>query len=379
MRGRSLAIALAVAGVTGAFSACKDNTVNQSSNTTNNFTTIGAGGGSVTGPDGTLANIPPGALDTSVDMAILYAEESEYPPIAGKLTPIGKIYSFLPHGQFFLVDATITMPAPNGQVDIYRAEPNGGWELFAKPKANGGFAKFRTSTFSFYAVAAGTGGCVRDLDCFTGQVCASGKCASGSDAGTDATPVDGSSGDGGGTADSGTCATPAPAGKSGTVTSTSDAGGTAAPTADGVASRQVGPDGGEFANDLRIKLGDFTNMCGYATEGKIKANSTIMFLDLFRSSSTATPPDYTAKPYTIGTSTSGTYKERINWSLGKLDAMCAAGSAPSPTGTITLTMIAVDRIVGSYDISNDGFGNAYSGNFDVPICNTTAAMSCCVP
>jgi len=360
-------VSVVIACVTTGFVACKDNTVNQTSNTTNNFTSIGTAGGVVTGPDGTRVDVPSGALDTTVNMGILEAADSPALPVT--LTPIGKIYAFLPHGQFFLIDSTITMPAPNGQVDIYRAEPGGKWELFAKPKATGGLVKFRTSTFSFYAVAAGSGGCVRDLDCITGQTCSSGACVTGGDAGGDATPVD----SGGETSTS--CSTPAPSGKSGTVT-----GSTGMPATDGVATVKSGPDGSEFVQEIRVKIGDFTNMCGYATEGRLKANSRLVFVDLFRRSATSLPPAFEVKSYTIGATTAGGVAESINWASNKLDAACESDS-PMPTGTITIEAVTATNVKGRYDITDDGWGSStpHNGTFDVPICNTTTGVTpCCV-
>lgn len=374
MRVRFVAVAIATAFVAGSFAACKDNTVNQTSNTTNNFLSIGPKGGEVLGPDGTRVDVPAGALNETVNMGILEAASGEYPALPSGVAALGKVYAFHPHGQFFLIDATITMPAPNGEIDIYRAEPGGSWALFAKPKASNGLVRFRTSTFSFYVATKGTGGCVRDLDCFTGQTCVSNACVTGGDAGSglDGGSDSGSAGDGGTTG----CAVPAPSGKSGTITPTTGS----VPTADGVATVKSGMDGTDYVEEIRIKFGDFTNMCGYATAGRLKANAQIYAIDLYRRSPTSAPPAFSiSTPYSIGRRTSGGVEEDVNADKLPLDEICAAGdSAAIVTGSITLTEVTVDRIKGTYNITDDGSGGALSGSFDVPICNTTGTMPCCV-
>lgn len=388
MRGRRLSAAIAAGCVLIGFAACKDDTVNQTSNATNNFTSVGPAGGFVTGPDGTRVDVPAGALSETVDMGIVEADAKEVPALPSTVVPIGRIYAFHPHGQVFSIDATITMPAPAGDIDIYRAEP-GGWALFAKPKGKDGFVKFRSSTFSFYAAAAGTGGCVRDLDCFTGQKCSSsGTCVTGGDAGSDAvadsTPTDAGGDedaamDAGGAPDAADTApvctrTPSTPGKSGTVTSPTSW----VPKTDGVAAVRSGNDAGTFFTEIRVELGDFTNMCGYALEKLEKANATTVYVQLSRTSTTSAPADFAPGVYTIESTVSSGVAQNIFVSAGKLSPTCAPGASPMSTGTVTITEVTTTNVKGSFDVT--GTGTPYSGTFDVPICNTTVTgPSCCVP
>ncbi|MBI5490321.1 MAG: hypothetical protein HY905_23495 [Deltaproteobacteria bacterium] len=67
--------------------------------------TIGAAGGTVTGPDGVTLEIPPGALDHEVTFSIA-AEAGDVDGIE----PLGAMYEFLPAGTVFALPATVTMP-----------------------------------------------------------------------------------------------------------------------------------------------------------------------------------------------------------------------------------------------------------------------------
>lgn len=375
MRGRRLSAAMAAGCLFIGFAACKDNTVNQTSNVTNNFTSVGPTGGFVTGPDGTRVDVPAGALNETVQMGIVEADAKEHPALPSTVAPIGKIYAFHPHGQFFLIDATITMPAPAGDIDIYRAEPGGSWALFAKPKGKDGLVKFRSSTFSFYAAAAGTGGCVRDLDCFTGQKCSSsGTCVTGSDAGTDAV-ADTAPTDASGDADAAPVCTRTPStpGKSGSVTSPTSF----VPKTDGAATVGSGTDAGKFFTEIEVLIGDFTNVCGHVAEKVDKANATMVSVRLYRESATSAPSGFVPGVYTIEDSAAGGVSQRVNVGIWKNSATCE-GAVMASTGTVTITEVTATNVKGSFDVT--GTGTPYSGTFDVPICNTTiTGPSCCVP
>jgi len=395
MRARIMAVALVAACFTVGFAACKDNTVNQTSNTTNNFTSIGPTGGFVEGPDSTRVDVPAGALSAPVDMGIVVAAPTEYPAAPAGWSPVGKVYAFHPHGQFFLVDATIRMPAAEGNFDVWRSEPGGAWALFAKTKASGGFVRFRSSTFSFYALSAGTGGCVRDLDCDAGQTCgAAGTCVgsvdaggeSGVDANADSGDAASDSGDAtildsASDADTGVCPRTPPVGTPGTATASHTGGGPAVPTTDVAATNSSGKytTSGIFWRTLSIQLTDFANVCGFMSDNLTKGGATFFQLDLRRRSAVALPADFAPGTYTVGDTyaDAGVYDESAGVAFVKAPTDCSMFGVPAGWGgTITISTISATEVVGSFNVTFEA--KTYTGNFTAPICNPTPGPSCCI-
>jgi uncharacterized delta-60 repeat protein len=71
--------------------------------------TIGAAGGTVTGPNGAKVEIPAGALATNVEIRIEQTSVGA-PALPGNVTGAGQIFALTPHGTTFATPVTITLP-----------------------------------------------------------------------------------------------------------------------------------------------------------------------------------------------------------------------------------------------------------------------------
>lgn len=152
---RYLGRVLFVLAVSGLGLGCKDNTVNQANNTTNNFTTVGPEGAIVEGPNGARIEIPPGALRDRIDVGISVMADPGPPP--GDTTLVGQAYEFTPHDTPLLVDATVSLPAPPGYYMVASQIGFGGWDAHegavGAPDAKG-FVQFRTKQLARFALYA---------------------------------------------------------------------------------------------------------------------------------------------------------------------------------------------------------------------------------
>jgi len=70
---------------------------------------VGTAGGTVTGPHGVSAVIPPGALATDTPIAIEETSAGS-PPMPGGFSAGGKMFAFTPHGTTFALPVTVTLP-----------------------------------------------------------------------------------------------------------------------------------------------------------------------------------------------------------------------------------------------------------------------------
>lgn len=73
-------------------------------------TTVGAAGGTVTGPDGMVMTIPAGALDSNVEIGIK-ASSTGAPALPEDADPATTAYEFTPHGIRFNLPVTISIPS----------------------------------------------------------------------------------------------------------------------------------------------------------------------------------------------------------------------------------------------------------------------------
>lgn len=357
MRHRWIAVLTLVACAGLGFAACKSNEVNQTSNTVNNFTSVGPSGGEVSGPDGTKVIIPAGALSASTDIGILVANAGEYSAMPTEMTAAGKVYAFHPHGQFFAIDPTIFLPAPAGTHEVWRAQKDGSWSLHTKATASGGFVQFRTSGFSFYAVGAPT---------------------TISDAGEDVL-VD-SADDSGDTAK--LCPRPPATGKPvGSASITGTWGGKTIAALDvyeeGFGASTTNPDSGlpEFLVQHTIHFVPYANACGHVEEGLERANTEQFVIAVSATAGTSADAKVTPGTYSMGTATTdaGTRVVSADATLVPIDAECKGTySYPDVTGTITIEQVT-PTFKGSFTITSP---YALSGTFDAPPCYGT--MDCCL-
>jgi uncharacterized delta-60 repeat protein len=79
--------------------------------------TVGAAGGTVTGPAGSGVVIPAGALDRNVAMTVTQTS-SGAPALPGDVIAVGPMFAFEPHGTTFTSAATLTIPFDPAQVPV---------------------------------------------------------------------------------------------------------------------------------------------------------------------------------------------------------------------------------------------------------------------
>lgn len=113
--------------------------------------TLGAAGGTLTGPDGVQLVVPPGALnqDTTLTITRLSAPAQ---PLPEGYTATTAMYEFTPHGQVFAAPVTLRMPvrapAQADHVDVFMANPGEPWASTAATVA-AGVAEWQRSSLSF--------------------------------------------------------------------------------------------------------------------------------------------------------------------------------------------------------------------------------------
>lgn len=119
--------------------------------------TVGAAGGTVTGPSGAKVVIPAGALakDTPIGIAQTGAGAPALP--SGTAT-FGPMFAFTPHGTVFAKPVTITVPFDPGQVPagttpvLLKTNAANGWEVVAGATVNGSLMTAQVTGFSWVQV-----------------------------------------------------------------------------------------------------------------------------------------------------------------------------------------------------------------------------------
>ena len=91
-------------------------------------TVVGAAGDTVTGPNGAMLVIPPGALASDTSFNIPQSDAGA-PALPGTLSVYGQTCAITPHGTSFAVPATVTVPFDSALV------PAGGVPLLYKTNA----------------------------------------------------------------------------------------------------------------------------------------------------------------------------------------------------------------------------------------------------
>ncbi len=116
--------------------------------------TIGAAGGSVSGPNGAQVVVPAGAL--AVDTAIAIEQSSAgSPALPAGLTTYGAMFAFTPHGTAFATPVTVTVPfsassVPAGATPVlYKTNAAGAWEQVAGATLNAGTMTAQVTSFSW--------------------------------------------------------------------------------------------------------------------------------------------------------------------------------------------------------------------------------------
>lgn len=138
----------------------RTNNVDQSvtNNTANNVSKIfGPEGGHLDGPGGAELDLPPGALNEMVEITIGEVVTGA-PETPNGLSDPSTVFAFLPHGQTFALDVTISVPhlgGPNANVVVFRADPGGEFEELALEATTDSIATVRSPSFSYYGSALG--------------------------------------------------------------------------------------------------------------------------------------------------------------------------------------------------------------------------------
>ena len=121
---------------------------------------IGAAGGTVTGPDGAVVEIPAGALSASTPIAIEQTSSGS-PVLPGGLTTAGAMFAFTPHGTTFAVPVTITVPfdpaaIPAGATPrLFKTNSSNQWEPVANAVFGASTVTAEITGFSFVQPAFG--------------------------------------------------------------------------------------------------------------------------------------------------------------------------------------------------------------------------------
>jgi hypothetical protein len=116
--------------------------------------TIGASGGTVSGPNGARIEIPAGALATNTVISIEQTSANA-PALPTGFTASGQTFAFLPHGTTFAVPVTVTLPfdavsVPAGTVPgLYKTNAQNQWEPIANATVSAGTVTAQITSFSF--------------------------------------------------------------------------------------------------------------------------------------------------------------------------------------------------------------------------------------
>ena len=111
---------------------------------------IGAAGGTVTGPDGVQVVIPAGALDQPTTIGIARSSAGAPTNFPEGITPAGSIYEFTPHDVIFNAPVTIRMPVPANaaNAEALMASPGGDWQV-QEATVTGNVAEWQRNSFSW--------------------------------------------------------------------------------------------------------------------------------------------------------------------------------------------------------------------------------------
>ncbi len=116
--------------------------------------TLGLGGGTVLGLEGTQVVVPAGVLET--DTTIRIARDSTgMPALPGYATPVGSAWQVTPHGATFAAPVQVQLPAlarPLAEDEVLRVakvSPGGTWELLM-PEASAAALSVNVLSFSYF-------------------------------------------------------------------------------------------------------------------------------------------------------------------------------------------------------------------------------------
>lgn len=120
--------------------------------------TVGAAGGTVTGPAGASVSVPAGALAADTPVAIAASSDGAPPLPAG---PLGSaVFAFTPHGAAFAKPVTVRLPVDPAAVPagytprLYKTNAQGAWEPVPGASVAGGVVTAEVSSFSWFAYGA---------------------------------------------------------------------------------------------------------------------------------------------------------------------------------------------------------------------------------
>jgi sugar lactone lactonase YvrE len=123
--------------------------------------TLGAGGGTVDGPDGVRLVVPANALETDVTFRIA-RDATGAPPLQG-LNAVSPIYAVTPHGQAFGAQSVLSIPLaaatrlPAGETPLLlKAEPGGEWRIVGRGGGDPARVAADIDGLSFFVLAACT-------------------------------------------------------------------------------------------------------------------------------------------------------------------------------------------------------------------------------
>ena len=117
--------------------------------------TIGPEGGTLAHPDGAEIEIPPGALSTPVELAIV-KDPTGAPALSPAVQALGSIYAITPHGTAFSQPATVRIPFDGTGVpaaltpDLHRAEQATGFMPLVGASVVGNRLEAQVSSLSFF-------------------------------------------------------------------------------------------------------------------------------------------------------------------------------------------------------------------------------------
>jgi hypothetical protein len=361
-----VAMFVGLAGL-AAGASCRSNEINQSSSTTNNYASVGPAGATVSGPDGTQVIIPPGALTTTIDVAIVpvAAADLQAPPGA-----VGTYYELLPRDQLFALDVTMVLPAPAGKFWIAVMKPgeygHSYGENGAQLDSKSGFVRFRATRSGVFGLIdpnapSGGGG--------TGVPLAEAGSPGGSGGtGGDTGGTGGTGGSDGGT--SGFCTTkPQPTSPGGSVT------GTAKPmtVTDGYAFYDAGAAAGLYRSRLTLILSTTSGACTRTASSQGAKNSQMLRIRLDH--------DETTTPFVFSP---GTYSDadtagiRIRATVEETDALCEPNPVQSLSeASVTITSASGGSYKGTF--TGAGAGGPVSGTFDLLTCAAGEPLSSVEP
>ncbi|MGD9832327.1 MAG: Calx-beta domain-containing protein [Piscinibacter sp.] len=121
-------------------------------------TRIGTTGGTATGPGGSQASVPAGALAQEVDIGI-EASDDGAPPLPTDATRIGTVYAFTPHGTTFAKPVSVTVPFDPAQLPagsspaLYKTTAGrAGWAEVTGAVVNGSTMVGSVTSFSNFVV-----------------------------------------------------------------------------------------------------------------------------------------------------------------------------------------------------------------------------------